>query len=130
MLKYALLVFLVAAVIGLAITVLALMSRPYRTISASYRDATVNESMVERPESGHGHGGQVLAAGEQQLVVEGDLVADRQQDDPVGLDEVPPVVPPVVPSASPVVPSVVPSASLVVPSVVTPPVAKPSTDVD
>ena len=124
------LVFLVAAVIGLAITVLALMSRPYRTISASYRDATVNESMVERPESGHGHGGQVLAAGEQQLVLEGHLVADRQQDDPVGLDEVPPVVPPVVPSASPVVPSVVPSASLVVPSVVTPPVAKPSTDVD
>ena len=102
------LVFLVAAVIGLAITVLALMSRPYRTISASYRDATVNESMVERPESGHGHGGQVLAAGEQQLVLEGHLVADRQQDDPVGLDEVPPVVP----------------------SVVTPPVAKPSTDVD
>ena len=61
----------------------------------------------------------MLAAGEQQLVLEGDLVADRQQDDPVGLDEVPPVVP-----------SVVPSASLVVPSVVTPPVAKPSTDVD
>ena len=66
----------------------------------------------------------MLAAGEQQLVLEGHLVADRQQDDPVGLDEVPPVVPSVV------TPPVVPSASLVVPSVVTPPVAKPSTDVD
>ncbi|MDI9627511.1 MAG: MFS transporter [Acidobacteriota bacterium] len=40
------LVFLIASVVGLAITVLALLSRPYRTLSASYRDATVNETLV------------------------------------------------------------------------------------
>jgi len=40
------LVFLIASVVGLAITVLALLSRPYRTLSASYRDATVNETLI------------------------------------------------------------------------------------
>ncbi|MPM60908.1 hypothetical protein SDC9_107762 [bioreactor metagenome] len=40
------LAFLLASLIGLIVTVLALMSRPYRVLSATYRDSLVNESLA------------------------------------------------------------------------------------
>lgn len=40
------LVFLLASVIGLVITILALLSRPYRILSATYRNSMVNESLA------------------------------------------------------------------------------------
>ncbi len=45
------LVFMAAGVIGLVLTVLALLSKPYRTLSRTYEVSTVNEGQSEVPDA-------------------------------------------------------------------------------
>ena len=40
------LAFMLASLIGIIVTILALLSRPYRVLSATYRDSLVNESLA------------------------------------------------------------------------------------